>query len=86
VRVVCPFGTLQGVDLLRRMLQLNPSKRITIDEALEHPYLASLHCPDDEPVAESVFNFDWERGPLDDPTLQRLMFEEVPMPSGVRLA
>jgi len=77
------FETLYGrfdplaQDLLRKMLVLNPSRRLTIDAALEHPYLASLHCADDEPVAESLFNFDWEKGALDEATLQHLMFEEA---------
>ncbi len=45
----------QAVDLLTKMLMFNPSKRITIDEALEHPFLSALHSIDDEPVAESVY-------------------------------
>lgn len=28
-------------DLLKKMLQIDPSKRITIDEALRHPYFSS---------------------------------------------
>lgn len=29
-----------AIDLIRRMLTFDPSKRITIDEALEHPYMS----------------------------------------------
>ena len=32
----------QGLDLINRMLCFNPSKRITVDEALHHPYLQSF--------------------------------------------
>ena len=29
-----------AIDLIRRMLTFDPSKRITVDEALEHPYMS----------------------------------------------
>lgn len=29
-----------AIDLIKRMLTFDPSKRITIDEALEHPYMS----------------------------------------------
>ncbi|CAM9826168.1 unnamed protein product, partial [Laminaria digitata] len=32
-----------ALDLLRRMLVFHPEHRITVDEALEHAYLADLH-------------------------------------------
>ena len=31
---------VEGVDLLRRLMQFNPDKRITADEALRHPYVS----------------------------------------------
>jgi len=42
------------------MLTFNPDKRITIEEALAHPYLASLHSEDDEPVCPRKFDFAFE--------------------------
>jgi len=30
------------------MLTFNPNKRITVDEALAHPYLEQYYDPDDE--------------------------------------
>ena len=35
-------------DLLDKMLAFNPAKRITVEEALSHPYLASIRDLDDE--------------------------------------
>lgn len=45
------------------MLVFNPEKRITAEEALSHPYLESLHYPEDEPVRDplSIFDFEFER-------------------------
>lgn len=50
----------QAVDLLRLMLTFDPSKRISIAQALNHPYLAMLHCDDDEPVTVPVSRYDFE--------------------------
>ena len=38
-----------AIDLMKKMLEFNPKKRITCEEALKHPYLKDLHCPEDEP-------------------------------------
>jgi serine/threonine protein kinase len=67
------------MDLIDRMLQWNPATRITVDEALAHPFLASLHCPSDEPTSASRFDFSFEAGkvPLDAAALKRIMFEEI---------
>ena len=40
------FGTIfrgsnpDGIDLIKKMLTFDPLKRITVDEALEHPYMS----------------------------------------------
>lgn len=38
------------LDFLSQLLQFNPLKRMTTEQALRHPFLAELHNPDDEPV------------------------------------
>ena len=40
----------QAIDLLKKLLTFDPSKRITVEEALNHPYLQALHCPEDEVI------------------------------------
>lgn len=35
-------------------------KRITVEEALQHPYLAELHFPEDEPKREPLDKADFE--------------------------
>lgn len=37
-----------------RMLHFNPEKRITITEALKHPYLSQFHNPKDEPSSKKI--------------------------------
>ena len=37
-----------ALDLLGRMLTFNPNNRITVEEALAHPYLEQYYDPDDE--------------------------------------
>jgi serine/threonine protein kinase len=50
-----------AIDLLRRMLVFHPEQRITVEEALEHAYLADLHGQMDEPVCNVLFDFEYER-------------------------
>ncbi len=37
-----PKASPQVLDLLERMLQFNPANRITVEQALAHPYLAKV--------------------------------------------
>lgn len=43
-----PNASNQAIDLLKKFLTFDASKRITVEEALRHPYLSALHYPDDE--------------------------------------
>jgi serine/threonine protein kinase len=38
----------QALDLLKKMLIFNPKNRITVDDALRHPYLKDFHNPQEE--------------------------------------
>lgn len=44
-----PHASEDALDLLTKLLQFNPNKRLTAAEALAHPYVAQFHNPDDEP-------------------------------------
>ena len=50
-----PHTSAQALDLIDKMLVFDPTKRITVEEALAHPYLASLHDKDDEPCCLDTF-------------------------------
>ncbi|VDL95960.1 unnamed protein product [Schistocephalus solidus] len=72
-----PSVSSQAIDLLDRMLAFNPSTRITVEEALQHPYLASFYDPRDEPVAEHPFEFEEELDNVPIPVLKERMLKEV---------
>lgn len=67
----------QAMDLLRKMLQFHPTKRITVEEALRHPFMESLHNEEDEPVSTSEFSFEFENTALDKKKLQILIWNEM---------
>ncbi len=46
-----PDASPLALDLLDKMLQFDPRKRITVEQALKHPYLESLHDDAAEPAA-----------------------------------
>ena len=52
----------KAIDLLQRMLAFHPDDRISVLEALEHPYLSAFHGQMDEPTCPSRFEFDFEDG------------------------
>lgn len=47
-RSMFPGADPRAEDLLTRMLQFNPAKRISVDEALAHPFLSDVRNYDAE--------------------------------------
>jgi mitogen-activated protein kinase 1/3 len=47
-----------AIDLLQKMLIFDPSKRISVIEALEHPYMAALYDPSANPPAQVPIDLD----------------------------
>lgn len=65
-----------AVDLLEKMLVFDPSKRITVEEALHHPYLAALHDINDEPICCAPFVFDFEQPSCTEEDIKELIWRE----------
>jgi len=73
-----PEANPLAVDLLRKMLEFDPKHRITVEEALAHPYLASLHDPTVEPASvPAPFEFEFEDEDLGEDDLRRKVWEEM---------
>ncbi|VDD83173.1 unnamed protein product [Mesocestoides corti] len=54
---IFPWASLVLLDLLSKMLVLDPDRRLKAAEALAHPYFADYHDECDEPEGESYLNF-----------------------------
>ncbi|VFQ94674.1 unnamed protein product [Cuscuta campestris] len=74
-----PNSSPGAVDLLERMLVFDPSRRITVDEALCHPYLAPLHDINEEPVCPKPFSFDFEQPSFTEENIKELIWRESVM-------
>jgi len=43
-----PMADSDAIDIMRQLLTFNPAKRMTAIQALEHPYVAQFHVPEEE--------------------------------------
>ncbi|KAF5381286.1 hypothetical protein D9615_008359 [Tricholomella constricta] len=76
-----PNANPLAVDFLTKTLTFDPKKRITVEDALAHPYLEAYHDPDDEPVAPPLdpefFEFDLHKDDISREQLKELLYEEI---------
>ncbi|GAA5908327.1 hypothetical protein JCM6882_006803 [Rhodosporidiobolus microsporus] len=74
-----PNASPLAVDFLAKTLTFDPLKRITVEQALQHPYCSQYHDPEDEPVAPPLepefFDFDLQKPSREE--LKKLMYDEV---------
>lgn len=72
---IYPDADPQALDLLERMLDFDPASRITVEKALNHPYLAVYHDPQDEPSHVPMdFSFEAVEA-IDD--MRKMIVEEI---------
>ncbi|KAI5073718.1 hypothetical protein GOP47_0011731 [Adiantum capillus-veneris] len=72
-----PHINAAAIDLIEKMLVFDPAKRISVEQALNHPYLASLHDINDEPVCLERFNFDFEQSSFSEEHIKELIWAEA---------
>ncbi|KAF5946289.1 hypothetical protein HYC85_016517 [Camellia sinensis] len=65
-----------AADLLEKMLVFDPNKRIAVEGALCHPYLAPLHDINEEPVCPRPFSFDFEQPSFTEENIKELIWRE----------
>ena len=46
--------------MLKKLLTITPENRITVETALEPPFFAEFHDPDDEPTADPLHPYDFD--------------------------
>jgi len=78
---IFPNANPLAVDFLTKTLTFDPKKRISVEDALAHPYLEAYHDPDDEPVAPPLdpefFEFDLHKDDISREQLKELLYEEI---------
>ena len=72
-----PKASKKSIDLLSKMLVLNPADRIPVERALSHRLLNNYHDPDDEPICLPSFNFDFEKEEIDKVMLRDKIMHEI---------
>lgn len=72
-----PGASEQAINLLNKMLQVNPYFRISVDDALEHPLFAKLRNVEKEKIALTPVFIDFEEQDLDEDCLRQVFLQAV---------
>ncbi|KAF7712333.1 Uncharacterized protein PECH_003574 [Penicillium ucsense] len=74
---IIPDGNEKATDLLDKLLRYDPQERLSAVDALQSPYLATYHDPEDEPVAPLSFDWSVLEADLPTDTWKEIMYSEV---------
>jgi len=72
---IYPSANPLALDLLDKMLQFNPEKRISVADSLRHPYLKKYQS--ELPICPTAVDFSFEKLAVSKPVLQNLFWEEI---------
>lgn len=72
-----PECSPEGIDLLKQLLHLDPSCRITANEALEHPFVEQMRDPAEEIDCPDLFDFESFELIEDEHALRQCIVREV---------
>lgn len=74
---IYPKASPLAIDLLTKMLQFNPDRRLKIKDCLEHPYFEDLHNPEEETTCEKPFDWSWDDFKPTKELLQEMVYNEA---------
>jgi serine/threonine protein kinase len=72
-----PRSPPEEIDFLRNLLMWDPVERLSVVQALDHPYLCEIFDPTEAPDALPMEPFEFEGQDLEIEDLKRLLWEEV---------
>lgn len=72
-----PNAPPEAIHLLENLLTLDPSKRLTANEALEHPFVAPVRDPAEEMECATLFDFESFEMIESEHVLRQCIIEEV---------
>lgn len=58
---IYPGSSAEALDFLQKTIVFNPKKRLTIEEALHHPYLSKVREAKREVLSSGAINMDFEK-------------------------
>eukprot|EP00731_Ephydatia_muelleri_P003182 Em0001g3182a len=67
----------QAIELLNRLLCMDPTRRPTAAEALQHPYMAKYYCPTDEPDCTVQYDDSFEIDSTNVEGWRRRVYDEI---------
>jgi len=75
---IYPAATSDALDLLKKMLKFSPRKRVTINDALNHPFVSKVRDKTRETNASGPMILDFEKeGEMNAERLRELFLDEI---------
>ncbi|XP_074592448.1 mitogen-activated protein kinase 4-like [Curcuma longa] len=71
-----PNANPLAIDLLQKMLVFDPSRRISVDEALQHPYMSPLYDPNANLPADVPVDLDVDENLRED-IIKEMIWNEM---------
>ncbi|KAI9361898.1 kinase-like domain-containing protein [Pilaira anomala] len=82
-RIVFPNAPVEALDLLKKLLCLDPTKRLTADGGLNHPFVVNVRDPAEEVECAQPFDFESFELIESEHVLRQCIIEEVMRSKGL---